>query len=470
MARLWTSWWKEAEPWFAAVGLASTAMGTSSVLIPLMLSRGLGRSVGDLGWLAALVSLVGVVGSLLWGRLSDAAHRRKPFVILSYIAVCAAHGGLAFIGSFTALLVLNMLLNLLWVANASVTVLIVIENREESVWEAKISKLNQVGALGWVAGLGLGSAFLAGLTPHLGEVMAIRAAFLMISILGLAAAITSVLTVPRTHVQFTARRFRGMVLALGNFLVERSRFTPFHLYHRLHPGRAVRRLFGFPGFRPGTRRLLATTLLSYLAFGLFGIPLPLALSDRFGIAPAFVFVYFLIQHAAIVAAYPIASQRIRRLGNRRIQLLSLMGRMALFSSVAVLAALDVAVPTPVLVVAFLTYGVTWSYFQLSGVALISRLARRENRGLALGLYNATAGIGWILAGVGSGLIAGALGFAASFGAGAALLLASLGVLSTVPDPTAAAPDHVRQRWWRRGSGLRPADRGSPSRRQDSPSA
>ncbi|UCF10674.1 MAG: MFS transporter [Candidatus Bipolaricaulota bacterium] len=449
MARSLRSWWTDAEPWFAAVGLANTAMGTSSVLIPLMLARVLDRSVGDLGWLAALVSLMGVAGSLVWGRLSDAAHRRKPFILASYAAVCIAHAALAFVGSFAEMLVLNMALNLLWVANASVTVLVVIENRAEPLWEAKIGKLNQIGALGWVAGLGLGSALLAGFTALFGEVTAIRSLFLMVSSIALAAVITAALTVPRTEARFTARRFRGMILAVGNFLVERGRFSPFHLYHRLRPVQAARRLFGFPGFRPGTRRLLASTFLSYLAFGLFGIPLPLALADRFGVAPAIVFVYFLIQHAAIVIAYPIASRRIRRLGNRRIQIFSLVGRTVIFSVVALLAASGVAVPTVVLVIAFLSYGVTWSYFQLSGVALVSRLARRENRGLALGLYNATAGVGWIVAGVGSGLIAGSLGFAASFAAGAGVLLVGLAVLSTVPDPTAAAPDHVRVRWWRR---------------------
>ena len=155
------AWWGEGETWFMAVGLANLVLGTSSVLIPLMLSRVLGRSVGTLGILTGLASLVGVVGSLLWGRLSDAVHRRKPFVVVSYAVVGLCFLAMAFVPSFKYFLWINMLLNFFWVANASVTVLIVIENRGESSWEEKIGRLNQMGAMGWVLGLAVGSGALA---------------------------------------------------------------------------------------------------------------------------------------------------------------------------------------------------------------------------------------------------------------------------------------------------------------------
>jgi len=428
-------WLRESAPWFAAVGLANAAMGVSSVLIPLLLSRVLGGSVENLGWLAAAVSLVGVLGSLFWGRLSDAAHRRKPFVVASYAAVCLVHAGLAFVGTFPALLALNMTLNLFWVANAAVTVLILIENRPEARWEGMISHLNQIGALGWVAGLGLGSGLLATLSPWLGEAGAMRAAFVVIAALALAATATAALTVPRTVPRFTARRFRGVALALGNFLVERARFSPLHLYHRLRPIRAWQRLVSPRGFRPGTKRFLAATLLGFLAFGLFGIPLPLALSDRFGMSPPMVFAFFVVQHAAIVVAYPLASRRTKRLGNRRVQIAAVGLRTVLFAVVAGLAAGPWRTPTAILVGAFVLYGFSWSYFQLSGVALTSRLAKPANRGLALGVYNAAAGWGWILAGIGSGLISERFGFAAAFAAGAGLSAVALAVLHWVPEPT-----------------------------------
>jgi MFS family permease len=80
-------WWREVEPWYVVASVACLVQGTASVLIPLAVSTVLGRSVASLGVLSSLVSFVGVVGSLTWGRLADAAYRRKPVLVLSYAMV-----------------------------------------------------------------------------------------------------------------------------------------------------------------------------------------------------------------------------------------------------------------------------------------------------------------------------------------------------------------------------------------------
>ena len=438
MRRSLRSWWREGERWYLAVGLANLVLGTSSVLIPLAVAEVYGRSVGAVGLLASLVSLVGVAGSLVWGRLSDAAHRRKPFVILSYAAVGLCFLAISFTSAFRQLILFNMLLNFFWMANASVTVLIVIENRDQAAWEKKIGHMNQIGAIGWVGGLALGSAWMAALSRSAGQALTIRSLFLMIGLGSLAAALLALRYVPRTLPRFTRRRFRGVVLAMGNFIAERARFAPLHLYHRLSPRRIVRLLTRPEGFRPGTRRFLLATLIAFMALGFFGIPLPLLLSERFDFPSSLVFLLFMIQHVAIVLAYPLAAKRIRRLGNRSVQIASLSIRWLLFGGVALYLLLSTKTPPMAWVVAaFVAYGVTWSYFQLSGVALTSRLARKENRGAALGLYNALAGFGWILAGVGSSLVTEWAGYAATFGIASGLLLVCLAILHFVPDPVTA---------------------------------
>jgi MFS family permease len=437
------AWWREGEGWYLAVGLANLALGTSTVLVPLMVSEVLNRSVGAVGILSAMVSLTGVLGSLIWGRLSDVADRRKPFVILSYSVVGLSLAAIASVNSFSGLLLFNMLLGFFWVANAAVTVLIVIENRDADAWERKIGQLNQIGAIGWLAGLGIGGAAIAAATDWWGEAVAIRAVFLFIAAVSIVAAVLAARWIPKTKPKFKQRRFRGVILALGNFLAERGRFAPFHLYHRVYPGRlwaAVRQPLGF---RPGTRRFLAATLVAFTALGLFGIPLPFLLTREFGIPPSVVFLYFAVQHIGIVVAFPLAARRIKRKGNRRVQMGALLIRFGLFASAAgFLARTSDAPPTWVLVAGFLVYGLTWSYFQLSGVALTSRLAKRQNRGLALGLYNALAGMGWILAGLASSLLTEWGGFQTAYAASAALLLLSVAILVLVPNP---APPGGRKR-------------------------
>ena len=427
------TWWKEREGWFWAVGLANLVLGTSSVLIPLLLSDVLRESVGALGILASSVSLAGVLGSLVWGRLSDAVHRRKPFVVASYVVSAGCLAGIAFSTSYVQLLVLNTVMNFFWVANASVTVLLVIESGRKADWERKIGQLNQFGAVGWLLGLAFGTAVMAiGLSVS-GPERVIRALFLAVSVMGLAAGLLAARRIPRTVPVFVQRRFRGMFLAVGNFLTERARFSPLHLYHRLRLRRVWKALTRSGGFEPGTKRFLATTLLAFVGLGLFGIPLPLLLAERFDFSASIVFLLFMIQHAGIVAAYPVAARRIQLRGNRKIHAASLATRLVLFLGASICLAFSQRPPHPaILLVAFVIYGVTWSFFQLSGTALTTRLARPANKGLALGLYNALAGVGWIIAGVVSGVLAEQVGYAASFGGAAVFVVLSLLVLRKIP--------------------------------------
>jgi len=446
MVRALRSWWHDIERWYIAVGLANLVLGTSSVLIPLSVAKTFGHSVGSLGVLVSLVSLVGVLGSLVWGRLSDAAHRRKPFIILGYAASGLCFLGVSLANSFYQLAILNMLLNFFWVANASVTVLVVIENSNEGSWERRISHLNQIGALGWVLGLAVGSLWMQWMPAMFGELEAIRVLFWAMGLMGLVASLLAILTIPRTVPQFTQRKFRGMLLAMGNFISERARFSPLHLYHRLHPRRVIAQLNQSEGFRPGTKLFFLSTLIAFVGLGFFGIPLPLLLSQKFGFPSSTVFFFFLLQHAGIVLAYPFASRRIHKSGNRYVQMGSLWVRLLLFGGFAAyLAFFGESPPLAVLIAAFIVYGITWSYFQLSGIALTSRLASEKNRGLALGLYNAIAGTGWILAGLGSGLVAGHAGYSLAFAIAGGLLVISLGVLLFVPDPALVDNEERTQR-------------------------
>jgi len=408
-------------------------LGASSILIPLALRSMLGRSVDSLGILSSLVSVVGVGGNLLWGKLSDAAHRRKPFVILSYAVPGACLAGMALARSFELLVALNMLLNLFWVANASVTVLIAIENRDPREWETKIAHLNQVGALGWVFGLLLGSATVAVGGAWLDESTALRVTFAFVGVVGVLAAILAARTVPGTRPQALGAVVSSLALSLGSALVDLALLRPIR---QLDPRRLRVRLRGWgAGLAPGTRAFFFATLVAYVGIGLFGIPLPLLLAERFRFPTSIVFLFFALQNAAVVAAYPWASRRIGRAGNLRVQKGALAIRLVLFAATAAaLAFYPRPIPVPVLVVGFAVFGATWSAFSLSGTAIASRLSKSETRGRALGVFNGVAGVGWIIAGVGSGYLARWAGYEAAFACGAGFLALAILILHWVREP------------------------------------
>jgi len=418
---------KSIEPWYAAFLLANLVMGTSSVLIPLKLDRVLGQGPSQLGVLSALASCAAVLGSLLWGRLSDAAHRRKAFVVLSSAMIGVAHVGLAVAATFAGLALFNTLLSFFWIANASVAVLLVIERRDDSVWEASISSLNLSGALGWLIGLVAGAAWIGIASRALSEEGGIQALLITLSILGFASAALGVWLIPATEPVFTQRRFRGVMVAVGNLLLEAWRFNPLHLYHRFS-------LVRLTELRRETRLFLLASALAFAGIGFFAVPLALTLSQRLGLPPSLVFYGYVMLHSGIVVAYPFALHRVKRLGNRRVQMAALGARMILFALGAGALWLVPQLPWPAVASFMFLVGLTWSFFQLSGVALASRVAKPENRGLALGTYNAVAGSSTMIAGAFSGYLAQHAGHHFTYIVAAVLLLGSVVVLWRLPDP------------------------------------
>ena len=419
---------KNTEHWFTAFLVANLVMGTSSVLIPLKLDLVLSKGPSQLGILSTLASAAAVLGSLIWGRLSDAAHRRKAFVVLSSLMIGVAHLGLAFSKTFLGIALHNTLLSFFWIANASVAVLLVIERQEDSAWEASISALNLFGAVGWLLGLIAGGSCIGLALRLLSGSGGIQALLVALSALGFLSAGLGAWLIPATTPIFTERRFRGVVIAVGNLLVEAWKFNPLHLYHRF----SLRRL---PTLSRETRLFLAASGLAFTGIGFFGVPLALLLSQRLGFPPRLVFFSYVMLHSGIVLAYPLALHRIRQRGNRRVQLGALGGRIILFAVGS--GALWFLPDLPWIVVGLflLAVGLTWAYFQLSGVALAARLAKPENRGLALGTYNAVAGASTMIAGVCSGYLAQYAGHHYSYLAATVLLLCAVVVLWRLPDPS-----------------------------------
>ncbi len=397
------------------------------MLVPLKLDRILDQGPSQLGILSTLASAAAVLGSLMWGRLSDAVHRRKAFGVLSYLAVGLAHIGLAFSASFQGLVLHNTMMSLFWIANASVAVLLVIEKTEQEAWELHISALNISGALGWLVGLVLGGLGVSRALAVLSERLGVQALLLALAVIAFLAAGLAAWLIPSTRPLFTQRQFRGVGIAVGNLLTEAWKFSPLHLYHRFSPTRLLQ-------LRRETRIFLLASLLASAGMGFFAVPLPLLLSQRLEYSPSLVFFGYVMLHSGIVLAYPFALQRIRKRGNRRVQIAALSVRLALL--VIASGALWLAPRLPWFVTAsfLLLIGLSWSFFQLSGVALASRLARPENRGVALGAYNAIAGGGTILAGVSSGYLAQYVGHHVTYLVAAALLLCAVVVLGRLPDP------------------------------------
>ena len=65
------------EKWYYSFLPNNMAGGSTSPLIPLFLTEGLGGTVAQVGLLSAISSMASVPSNILWGNLSDAVKKRS---------------------------------------------------------------------------------------------------------------------------------------------------------------------------------------------------------------------------------------------------------------------------------------------------------------------------------------------------------------------------------------------------------
>lgn len=424
---------------FASLGLANVALGTSSILIPLMIVHGLGGSVAQVGLQSSAASLMGVLGSVVWGHLADTALRRKALLVLSVLVLGLAYVGMAFARSFPVLLASAAIQSFFWAATGSVSVLLVLHRGEKHAWEQKIGRLNQVTALGWLCGLVLGSAALSAAARFTTETVATRGLFFLLAGIGAGATVLAIRLIPRQAA--SPERIPLPITPPAG-----PDGVPPHSAPQV-ARRLVERLPALLSAKDARDRalrlLLAQTFLAWMGVGFFAVPLPILLAERFAIPSAHVFLYYVLLDVGVIAAYPLASRWSAKAGNTAVQTVGLLSRLALCLAGAAFLLLSASAPPWIaLALYFLVIGVSYSFLQLSGVSLASRLAPEESRGRILGLFNAVIGAGMIVAGVGSGYLAQGLGYAAPFAAAAFLLLLALFALRTMRDPAPSAGEPV----------------------------
>ena len=85
---------------------------------------------------------------------------------------------------------------------------------------------------------------------------------------------------------------------------------------------------------------------------------------------------------------------------------------------------------------FLITGVTWAFFQLTGTAIVSRLAPVGSKGEAMGIYNALLGLSTVFGALIGGFLSDSLGYTAAFVAAGALIFIALPIVLLESKPIA----------------------------------
>ncbi len=422
--------------WLWSFFLANVAGGISSLLVPLYVYF-LGGSAGDVGAITALSSLAGVLGGLIWGRAADRTMSRRIFIVLGFGGFGSFYLFLPLVRHVGGLFWLSSGANFLWMAQAVVASLLILERLPQADWEEGLGRFNRYAAFGWMVGLGFGSLWTGLLPGTIGEGWALRALGVFTGLAAGGAALWICLSLPEPTRPKLERTFVGTVVAVGNFLVERFRYAPARLYYLLGPRQILRLLQGKTRLGPELTLYFYGILLASTAFSIFFVPLPLYLRGKLGIPSGLVFALYIFHHGMNALSYSWGRRLITRIGHRPTQALGLTARMILFPLFSLLGRGTASMA--LIPVFFMLTGITWALFQLSGMAIVSRLAPKGAKGEAMGIYNSLLGLGGMVGAAAGGFLADRLGYAAAFIAAGALIFLSLPIILLESHPLPGIP-------------------------------
>lgn len=411
------------ERWFLAFTCAFVAAGGASLLLPLFAATALKGTVGQIGLMASAASLAGVPFSILWGRLSDRLGRRKPFVLLAFFGAGGALLLMALTRRMWQLILLNALMNSFWVASAAVSTILAIEGVARDHWESRIGQFNRYTGAGWVSGLALGAVWSrwAAKLPDGG----LRALFYPLAALDLAAAVLVIRLLKERGGQLERRGFPGVAVAMGNMLIERFRYAPFHLYYLARPKRLLELFRGENRFGRKLTRYYRAVVLIFMGLAAFFVTLPIFFRQALQMDNFIIYALWTVHSGTSTLLHSRAGRLAEQFGNWRVQWLALTVRMIIFPLVALLPLAQPALRIPAIVILFLFTGTTWAMTNVTSVSITAKLAPEEARGQALGVYNALIGVGWIFGSLLGGYIADWFGYPATFAFASFVLLLAL---------------------------------------------
>lgn len=405
--------------WLYGLGVSYAAIGGASLLVPLY-ALALGGGAALVGLLAAAAAFAGVPGALLWSRLAERTHRRRPFLLVSVGMVALVLAVAPLVTRPWPLVVINAGL---WFAVAAATPvlnLVMVDGVPESEWETRFGMLNAYQGYGWVAGLALGTAWTVIVTPVVGERESLRLLFVALAVLAAAGVVLVYRHYP-DPIRLSEAYFRRVYKRLEREGWNASRTLrtvpvgPSRVYWALATLRPDR----LRTFRsPLGRYLVAATLFS-VGFAVFWGPMPAYLVAN-GVDDGTAFLLFLVGNVGSAITYGRVAPIAARTGAGPAQVAALGARVVLFPVVGVLG--GIATGAVVLAACFALIGITWSVIAVTSASLVTRLATATQRGDAFGLQTALVGVGTGVGSITGGLLAVQVGYLATFTAAAAAVL------------------------------------------------
>lgn len=117
----------------------------------------LGGDIGEVAIISALQNGAVTIGSLVWGRIIDRFHSKRPILVTSFLFVLLCSIGMYFTNSIYVLYLLAVVLGFFMVARSPVTQLLVMESVQKNLWSWLFARTSIIGSLGMLVAMVIGT-------------------------------------------------------------------------------------------------------------------------------------------------------------------------------------------------------------------------------------------------------------------------------------------------------------------------
>lgn len=379
------------EKWFRAFLPHQAANGILDPVMPLYATE-LGANLIQVGLLGSIFSLFSTFGSIFWGKLSDALHKRKAIIILGFVSTCITMALLAIARNVDELILIRGIQGFLIISAIPVATALIVDTARGGLGE-RMGKFSRISGIGWVIGL-IAGGVLVGILP-------LRYLFLASSFFAGLAIILGVMLISEPAKKVKARERPFVHFPRPSFL-EKHRYHPHLLLH----------LPSLKGVKKDFYLYFLGAFFIFTAGSIIYTPFPIYLSRELGVSNEAIFLLYILNSFASAIAYQQIGVISDKLGHKKMFTLALLIRgAAFFSYIFFPFFLGVGL-------LYIISGLTWSVLAVSGSVMVAMLSSRENEGEAMGAYNAVIGISAIIGSLVGGVIVYYLNYNACFIAGA----------------------------------------------------
>ncbi|MGC9048194.1 MAG: MFS transporter, partial [Caldisphaera sp.] len=404
------------ETWMYSLIPYNIAMGPLSTLVTLEILK-IGGTVIDVALTISFGNLSSIIGSLIWGFVSDIYDRKKQ-ILLSFSLTGLFLSLLAFSKNVYEVELFYTILSFFNSASATPLSLLIMGTVRKDLWTSAYAKMNYLSSIGYLIGLVL-SAIIS-------FYLNILSIILIMGILTLISFLLGIFILPRPEVHFERTVF---LHNLESFLL-RIKQIPVIFLHL--PSRHSFKIFSISRLKYSPSSyvsyLYIGMLLFYLSSGIFNTEYPAGLKTG-KLNNTTILAIFSIGMLFQIISYYISPKIINKHGKAKTSYISLIMRGSSYALIGIFTFL-IANKISLIVTGFVFYpiaaGIAFSMFYTSSNIMIFEIAKSGREGSTLGVYSTLTGIALTLGSFVSGYLVKSIGFELTYIiAGIILLVDSL---------------------------------------------